>query len=420
MRTKIFQSSKEDNVKQQHPAESLHASPIQGSRGIVTSLLHLQRLQGNHFVQRMVTLANNLSSPNQFQDIQKTDTKLACKLAISQPGDLYEREADSIAEQVMSMPEPATQDIGVSKELAEDLRIQPLCPGCEEQMQKKEMIEQPLPEEQEIVQTKLDSGQDASIPASLESELHSLRGHGQPLPESARAFFEPRFGYNFEQARVHTDSRAAELARSVNALAFTFGNQIVFGKGQYSPDNQTGKKLLAHELTHVIQQGYAAPSLMRSPACNCPAVGGRDPTAAEKTDARRKYPRLVDSDWCVTGPATSTYNCIAWTIGVTSRWVWDEVDTAGDGNGDVSVADFDAFYDRHGLKPVQNQTPTDAEVALFGNSTGPTHAARRSSQACDGTPMFESKRGENIRILHQVSQLEGGFYGDIVKFYVPK
>jgi len=78
---------------------------------------------------------------------------------------------------------------------------------------------------------------------------------GQPLHAGTRAFMEPRFGHDFSQVRVHTDARAAESARAVNALAYTVGRDVVFGKGEYEPGTSEGKRLMAHELTHVVQQG---------------------------------------------------------------------------------------------------------------------------------------------------------------------
>jgi|GEM_PF-2359042 len=82
-----------------------------------------------------------------------------------------------------------------------------------------------------------------------------LRSPGQPLDARTRAFMEPRFGYDFSNVRVHTDAKAAESARAVNALAYTAGQDVVFGAGNYFPETTMGKKLLAHELTHVVQQG---------------------------------------------------------------------------------------------------------------------------------------------------------------------
>jgi hypothetical protein len=86
-----------------------------------------------------------------------------------------------------------------------------------------------------------------------------LRSPGEPLDAVTRAFMEPRFGYNFRDVRIHTDARAAESARAVNALAYTVGRDVVFGTGQYVPDTWQSQKLLAHELTHVVQQQRAAP-----------------------------------------------------------------------------------------------------------------------------------------------------------------
>jgi len=83
----------------------------------------------------------------------------------------------------------------------------------------------------------------------------ALRSPGQPLDMQTRAFMEPRFGYDFSRVRVHTDAKAAESARAVNALAYTVGRDIAFGPSQYAPETNEGRSLIAHELTHVAQQG---------------------------------------------------------------------------------------------------------------------------------------------------------------------
>ncbi len=88
-----------------------------------------------------------------------------------------------------------------------------------------------------------------------------LRSPSQPLDQATRAFFEPRFGHDFSDVRVHTGSRAAESARSIDALAYTVGQDVVFGAGQYKPETYAGRTLLSHELSHVIQQ---SPGLMPS------------------------------------------------------------------------------------------------------------------------------------------------------------
>ena len=112
------------------------------------------------------------------------------------------------------------------------------------------------------------------------AQIGALRGGGRPLPESTRTFFEARFGHDFSKVRVHADSRAAEAARSVNARAFTVGPDVVFAPGQYAPRADSGKRLLAHELTHVVQQ---APEAVR------PLVS-REPSAVVLVSARHRTP----------------------------------------------------------------------------------------------------------------------------------
>jgi uncharacterized protein DUF4157 len=96
-----------------------------------------------------------------------------------------------------------------------------------------------------------------SAPGTVPPIVHQvLRSSGQPLDASTRAFMELRFGHNFSQVRVHTDAQAAESARAVSALAYTVGRRVVFAGGQYAPSTSKGRRLLAHELVHTIQQGH--------------------------------------------------------------------------------------------------------------------------------------------------------------------
>ncbi|MFQ6027318.1 MAG: DUF4157 domain-containing protein [Dehalococcoidia bacterium] len=92
------------------------------------------------------------------------------------------------------------------------------------------------------------------------------------MPESVRSFFESRFGYDFSKVSVHTNSGAAESARAVNAQAFVVGREIVFGPGRYTTETAAGKKLLAHELAHVVQQGAARESQTHGGLSN-PSIG---------------------------------------------------------------------------------------------------------------------------------------------------
>lgn len=108
--------------------------------------------------------------------------------------------------------------------------------------------------EEEKLHRKESSGAEVQGSNELDSYVGSLGSSGQALPESSRQFYEPRFGQDFSKVRIHTDSVAAKSAQSINALAYTTGNNIVFNSGQYSPESESGKKLMAHELTHVVQQ----------------------------------------------------------------------------------------------------------------------------------------------------------------------
>ena len=107
---------------------------------------------------------------------------------------------------------------------------------------------------QSSVMEQEDARQEPSAP-SLQLTLNDvLASTGHALDDESRAFMESRFGYDFSGVQVHTDSRAAESASAVNAKAYTVGQDIVFGAGQYSPQSTEGRRLIAHELTHVTQQ----------------------------------------------------------------------------------------------------------------------------------------------------------------------
>lgn len=216
----------------------------------VVRILFLQRIIGNRAVQRLI----------------KSGT-LQTKLRIGRPNDIYEQEADRVAERVMRMPEPSSaisnQPSDVRKE-DESVQRKPTCAkgSCEEEeiIQPKSLRITPLvqrkveeEEEEEILQTKETSGHTPEVTPDLESRIRALKGGGQPLPESVRAFFEPRFGYDFSQVQMHNSAQATEITKAVNARAFTVGRDIVFGPGQYAPETMQGQRLLAHELTHVVQ-----------------------------------------------------------------------------------------------------------------------------------------------------------------------
>lgn len=181
-------------------------------------ILRLQRTIGNQAVNRLLQA--------------KT---VRAKLAVSQPGDIYEQEANRVADQVMRMPDPTIQRM-----CAPCAASGPSCPKCAEE------------NNLQIQRTAESSGM--ATGEQVPDDFVRGLGPGQPLNSSTRAFFEPRFGADFSQVRVHTGPQAAASARTVNALAYTVGRDVVFGAGQYVPQSGQGRHLLAHELTHVVQQ----------------------------------------------------------------------------------------------------------------------------------------------------------------------
>ena len=162
---------------------------------------------------------------------------------VSSPGDEYEREADRVADRVMRMPAGATTPLPVSRVAA--AHAQRMCADCEE-------------EEKGAVQRK-----EASTASPGRVPANPIPGAGAPLPLSVRAFFEPRFGRDLRDVRIHTGGEAAAVASSLRARAFTYGRDIVFGSGEYAPDTLAGSRVLAHELTHVAQQVRGPATIQR-------------------------------------------------------------------------------------------------------------------------------------------------------------
>ncbi len=164
------------------------------------------------------------------------------KLTIGQPGDKYEQEADSMAAKVMAMPDSAVQREAMPEE-EDELQMRP-------QLQRQTIPE----EEDETLQAKPQiqaNGTAPEAPANFDNQLAQHKGSGQPLPDETRAFMEPRFGADFSNVRVH---ETPDLANAIQAQAFTHGQDIYFNSGKYNPGSSGGKELLAHELTHVVQQ----------------------------------------------------------------------------------------------------------------------------------------------------------------------
>jgi len=202
----------------------------------VSPISFFQQTVGNQAVIRMMKSVHSpLSMIGQIQT----------KLKIGQPNDKYEKEADRIAEKIMTMPSSTCVSY-------EEERLQPkLIDEISPIIQRQETEE----EEEEIIQPKRVTDEGEKEIPEIETYISRTRGLGNPLPPGIRAFMEERFGVDFSNVRIHADSEAARMARALNAEAFTYGRDIYFGEGRYKPETTEGKRLLAHELTHVVQQG---------------------------------------------------------------------------------------------------------------------------------------------------------------------
>ena len=155
-------------------------------------------------------------------------------------------------------------------------------------------------EEEEPVQTKSNGTSEAS--AHTSQQLAQQKGKGKPLPRSVRTQMEQGIGADFSQVRVHTDSEAVEMNEDLNAQAFTHGRDVYFNNSKYNPDTTEGKRLLAHELTHVVQQNEA-PRIQRQPAPKqaAPQVALRGHTDADysKNGYSTRKEKAVPSKDCV-------------------------------------------------------------------------------------------------------------------------
>jgi hypothetical protein len=197
--------TKRQTEMRQYSSQRQDTSESRSRAGKKASSL-LKSIQFNH--ERSSLRENNPLNNfrNGFSSIN--ELPIQPKLTIGAPNDEYEQEADRVAELVMRMP----TTVGPNRP-----QIQRLCKECEE----------------EELQAKTDGNPGQAAPQNISTGIHSLHNRGDALPKTTRQFFEPRFGQDFSQVRIHNDGQSHQLARSINARAFTYGNHIVFGKGQY-------------------------------------------------------------------------------------------------------------------------------------------------------------------------------------------
>ncbi|MFD1686071.1 DUF4157 domain-containing protein [Halobellus litoreus] len=196
---------KRDTERETTSTPNQQAETAQGrsSEGESKAIASLHQMEGNQAIKRL----------HRRGEIQ-------AHLDVNQPGNREEREAERVAEEVLQRDESTHDD-----------RAPTVTP-----------------------RTSDGTGGNETLDNETEAEVRSVTSGGRPLPESMRSFFESRFGRDFSDVRVHTGSQADEVARSIDAEAFTLGSDVVFRNDTYDPGSPRGRRLVAHELAHVVQQ----------------------------------------------------------------------------------------------------------------------------------------------------------------------
>ena len=225
----------------------------------MNSIFHLQRTIGNQAVQRLLQgkaeelngVLTGTASTHFGHDFSRIPVRatnastLQTKLAINKPGDEYEQEADRVSEQVTRMSEP---------------HLDTDQPGREDEREHKSL---------QMKRVGAGDLERTEVPPIVHDVL---RSPGQPLDPEVCASMEPRFGYDFSRVRVHSGMTAEQSARELEASAYTVGPHIVFTRGQYTPHSVEGRKLIAHELTHVVQQSNVVSPPVSGPSMDASAV----------------------------------------------------------------------------------------------------------------------------------------------------
>jgi outer membrane protein OmpA-like peptidoglycan-associated protein len=236
-------------------------------------------------------------------------------------------------------------------------------------------IDDPL-EEEEKVQRKETGTAEPGLSDAPASVHEVLRSPGQPLDEATRAYFEPRFGRDFSRVRVHGDARAAESAKAVGALAYTVGRNLVFGAGAYAPATDSGRRLLAHELTHVVQQERGV--ALSSPSGRDGSTGAAAPTFFRPAQGAIAQPTIQRAPLCPgtrdSGEVTKSQS----QAGVLA------VDTGFDvAKESLSVHDFGIDQDSVPLTMTQSDDWRRMMSMILGDPT--THVAVLGYSDCIGT-----------------------------------
>ncbi|MGN6268104.1 MAG: eCIS core domain-containing protein [Ginsengibacter sp.] len=180
----------------------------------------------------------SLSPPqNNLSAIQLQRILLQIKLSVGTVDAPLEHDANAMADKVMRMPE---QNF-----------VQRKCAHCEEEERAQRKPSESFLQKKETADNQI-------VSDTVSNQIQSTKGSGNVMPDTTKSFMESRFGADFSNVKVHTGNYASQLSKELNAQAFTVGNDIYFNEGKYQPESSEGKHLLAHELTHTLQQGQVS------------------------------------------------------------------------------------------------------------------------------------------------------------------
>ncbi len=347
------------------------------------NLAAMQNAYGNQAVLRMRQEESQRSSR------QDSLTFIQPKLNLSKPGDKYEQEADQVAERVMQISDSQVSLTPLKQSLAIESLPKSYGQRLDRQVMADEDVEKTMfndvdseqseedIEPDETGMPKRENGSSDLTPAEV-SSVDIPREGGSPLTKEVRNFMEPRFDYDFGKVNIHTNTASVQSAQQLNARAYTVGENIYFNQGQYTPDSNEGRKLLAHELTHVIQQSNSRSSsrkTLQKKGCSA----GSCPQGKQK--------KVIRDDCAASEPTDKDHFIKSLTVALSSQT--------------VTVEWSDGTSETWPCSPNPDVTPTGKDVV------GVKCSIKHTNKKKDGMAWFTGFQSEGLRIGFHDSQRVG-------------
>lgn len=200
-------------------------------------------------------METKIFDPKTVAPVAVSEKKIQAKLEVTPPHDEYEQEADMVADKVSLMTENSPDHLQMLPKEDEEKKVQMKSAEADETISMK-----PETEEDKIQMSSFNAGGQnvPQVSSALTSNLQSSKGQGSPISGSVNREMGQKIGSDFSNVRVHTDANAVQMNKKLGAQAFTHGTDIYFNSGKYNPENSSGKHLLAHELTHTVQQNRSS------------------------------------------------------------------------------------------------------------------------------------------------------------------